>query len=67
MTDDAKPEFVLLCDGCAAEAGANDEQHLIPPGPELEGAACEHCGAIFGGFAYRVPRDAYTGMVPGPG
>jgi hypothetical protein len=67
MNDAENRSFVLLCDGCATEVGANDEEHLVPPTPELDGAACERCGAIFGGFAYRVPEDAYTGMAPGPG
>lgn len=58
---------VLLCDGCATEVGANDEAHMVPPGPLLDGAACERCGGAFGGFAYRVPESAYTGMAPGPG
>ena len=66
MTDDST-DHVLLCDGCAEETGMNDEQHAIPPGPALDGAACEHCGAILVGFAYRVPADAYTGMAPGAG
>lgn len=62
-----QPRYVLLCDGCATEAGMNDEAHMVPPGPELEGAACQRCGAILAGFAYRVPEDVYTGMAPGAG
>lgn len=67
MTDPGSTEFVLLCDGCAEEAGANDEAHMVPPGPDLDGAACQRCGATFPAFAYRVPADAYTGMAPGAG
>lgn len=60
-------EHVLLCDGCAEEAGMNDEAHMVPPGPDLDGAACQRCGATFPAFAYRVPAAAYTGMAPGAG
>ncbi len=68
MDDDTNDAgFVLLCDACAAEAGANDEAHLVPPDVDLNGAACERCGAILVGFSYRVSADAYTGMAPGPG
>lgn len=66
MSDDDQT-YVLLCDGCATEAGAADEQHMMPPSPELDGTACQHCGAILAGFAYRVPESAYTGMAPGAG
>lgn len=65
--DDSETSYVLLCDGCATEAGANDEQHMVPPSPELDGAACQRCGAILTGFAYRVREDVYTGMAPGAG
>lgn len=64
-TDDG--EFVLLCDACATEAGAHDDAHVVGPGPELEGAACQRCGAIVVGFGYRVEAERYTGMNPGPG
>ena len=67
MTGDSETRHVLLCDGCATEVGANDEAHMVPPGGGLDGAACERCGAAFGGFAYRVPESAYTGMAPGAG
>lgn len=67
MSDSDKTEFVLLCDGCAQEAGMNDEQHMVPPGPELDGTACQRCGATFPAFAYAVPASAYTGMAPGAG
>ena len=40
---------------------------MVPPGPELAGAACQRCGAQFVAFAYRVPADVYTGMAPGAG
>ena len=65
--DDDGERHVLLCDGCATEVGAADEAHMVPPGPLLAGAACERCAGGFGGFAYRVPEAAYTGMAPGPG
>ncbi len=65
---DAQPtRYVLLCDGCANEAGAADTSNIVGPGPELHGAACEVCGATFAGFAHRVRADAYVGMNPGPG
>jgi hypothetical protein len=60
-------EFVLLCDGCAAEAGAADDSNIVGPGSELHGAACQRCGAIIVGFGHAVPADAWTGMNPGPG
>jgi hypothetical protein len=60
-------EHILLCDGCAAEAGMNDAEHAIPPGDIHADAACQRCGAILVGFAYRVPADVYTGMAPGAG
>lgn len=65
--EDERTSWALVCDGCAEEAGANDDAHMVPPSPEREGAACQRCGAILVGFAYRVPADAYTGMAPGAG
>lgn len=67
MDETDATEYALLCDGCATEAGMADEQHMMPPSPDLDGAACQRCGAIFGGFAYRVPNDVFTGMAPGAG
>ncbi|MCW2924990.1 MAG: hypothetical protein JWM98_2394 [Thermoleophilia bacterium] len=63
----ADQPMVLLCPACAAETGLDDEAHSIPPLPGDVSAACEHCGATLVGFAYRVPRDSYTGMAPGAG
>ena len=65
--DEQPTHFVLLCDGCAAEAGAADTSNIVGPGPELHGAACEVCGATFAGFAHRVQAGHFTGMNPGPG
>ena len=66
MDASAEPH-VLLCDGCAEEVDAKDDDNLVPPGSELNGAACERCGALLVAFAYRVPESAYTGMAPGAG
>ena len=33
----------------------------------LEDVACQRCGAILAGFAYRVPADSFTSMSPGTG
>jgi hypothetical protein len=65
MTQDE--DRILLCDGCAAEAGVNDDEHAVPPGTLLDDAACNRCGAILVGFAYWAPADTYTGMAPGAG
>lgn len=67
MATENETTHVLLCDGCATEAGAHDDAHVIGPGADLQGAACQRCGAILVGFAYRVEEDRYTGMNPGPG
>lgn len=69
MSDDEREdeEHVLLCDGCAREAGADDTSNIVGPGSELHGAACQRCGATFAGFAHRVPATVFTGMNPGPG
>ena len=58
---------VLLCNGCAAEAGVADDAHATGPISGDVSVACEHCGATLVGFAYRAPESAYSGMAPGAG
>ena len=68
MSHDANHEsFILLCSGCATEAGLNDDEHVFGPiGGEVD-LACQRCSAVLVGFAYRVPADTYTGMTVGAG
>ena len=58
---------VLLCSGCAAEAGADSDVNSVPPQSDGPSTACEHCGATIVGFSYLVPEASYSGMAPGAG
>jgi C4-type Zn-finger protein len=64
MTERHDEEFMLVCPDCAGELGFADEAHSVPPFTGVPSIACERCGAILVGFAYRVPRDLREGMTP---
>lgn len=66
-TDPADPTDILLCAGCAAEAGVDNDAHVSGPISGDITIACQRCGATLVGFAYRAPKDSYTGMAPGAG
>ena len=68
MTDPHTPHptHVVLCSGCATEAGLDTDEHLFEPKPEVN-LACAQCNAVIAGFSYRVDAGSYSGMSPGPG